>query len=108
MAIRTLDSLGDLAGKTVLIRCDFNVPLQEGRITDEGRIVASLPPLRALLERGAKVVAMSHLGRPKGAPEAKYSLAPVAQRLGELLPRPVHFLDVTVGERAVEATQNLA
>ena len=81
MAIRTLDSLGDLAGKTVLIRCDFNVPLQDGEITDEGRIVASLPTLRALLEQGAKVVAISHLGRPKGAPEAQYSLAPVAARL---------------------------
>ena len=100
MAIRTLDSLGDLAGRTVLIRCDFNVPLQDGEITDEGRIVASLPTLRALLEQGAKVVAMSHLGRPKGAPEAKYSLAPVAARLGELLGTEVAFADDTVGEDA--------
>ncbi len=100
MAIRTLDSLGDLAGKTVLIRCDFNVPLQDGEITDEGRIVASLPTLRALLEQGAKVVAMSHLGRPKGEPEAKYSLAPVAARLGELLGTEVAFADDTVGEDA--------
>jgi phosphoglycerate kinase len=100
MAIRTLDSLGDLAGKTVLIRCDFNVPLQDARITDEGRIVASLPTLRALLEQGAKVVAMSHLGRPKGAPEAQYSLAPVAKRLGELLGAEVAFATDTVGEDA--------
>ena len=100
MAIRTLDSLGDLAGKTVLIRCDFNVPLQDGEITDEGRIVASLPTLRALLEQGSKVVAMSHLGRPKGEPEAKYSLAPVAARLGELLGTEVAFADDTVGEDA--------
>ena len=100
MAIRTLDSLGDLAGKTVLIRCDFNVPLQDGEITDEGRIVASLPTLRALLQQGAKVVAMSHLGRPKGAPEAKYSLAPVAARLGELLGTEVAFAPDTVGEDA--------
>ncbi|MGM1030500.1 MAG: phosphoglycerate kinase [Actinomycetota bacterium] len=100
MAIRTLDSLGDLAGRTVLIRCDFNVPLQDGEITDEGRIVASLPALRALLERGAKVVAMSHLGRPKGAPEARYSLAPVAARLGELLGTEVSFATDTVGEDA--------
>lgn len=98
MAIRTLDSLGDLAGRTVLIRCDFNVPLQDGTITDEGRIVASLPTLRALLEQGAKVVAISHLGRPKGAPEAQYSLAPVAARLGELLGTEVAFASDTVGE----------
>ncbi|MET4100136.1 phosphoglycerate kinase [Agrococcus sp. UYP10] len=100
MAIRTLDSLGDLSGRTVLIRCDFNVPLQDGEITDEGRIVASLPTLRALLQQGAKVVAMSHLGRPKGAPEAKYSLAPVARRLGELLDAEVAFAADTVGEDA--------
>ncbi|WP_072313540.1 phosphoglycerate kinase [Agrococcus sp. Marseille-P2731] len=100
MTIRTLESLGDLAGKTVLIRCDFNVPLQDGRIADEGRIVASLPTLRALLEQGAKVVAISHLGRPKGAPEAQYSLAPVADRLGELLDAEVAFATDTVGEDA--------
>ncbi|WP_206446716.1 phosphoglycerate kinase [Agrococcus sp. KRD186] len=100
MAIRTLSSLGDLAGKTVLIRCDFNVPLQDGAITDEGRIVASLPTLRALLEQGAKVVAMSHLGRPKGEPEAQYSLEPVAARLSELLETPVAFATDTVGEDA--------
>ncbi|MEV7527394.1 phosphoglycerate kinase [Agrococcus sediminis] len=100
MAIRTLDTLGDLAGRTVLIRCDFNVPLQDGEITDEGRIVASLPTLRTLLEQGARVVAISHLGRPKGAPEAKYSLAPVARRLEELLGSPVAFAADTVGEDA--------
>lgn len=100
MAIRTLETLGDLAGRTVLIRCDFNVPLEDGRITDEGRIVASLPTLRALLEQGARVVAMSHLGRPKGAPEERYSLAPVAARLGELLGQEVAFAADTVGEDA--------
>lgn len=100
MAIRTLDSLGDLAGRTVLIRCDLNVPLEDGRIADEGRIVASLPTLRTLLEQGAKVVAMSHLGRPKGEPEARYSLAPVAARLGELLGQEVAFATDTVGEDA--------
>ncbi|QUW19232.1 phosphoglycerate kinase [Agrococcus sp. Marseille-Q4369] len=100
MTLRTLDSLGDLAGRTVLIRCDFNVPLTDGRIADEGRIVASLPTLRALLEQGAKVVAMSHLGRPKGEPDPKYSLAPVAERLGELLGAEVAFAADTVGEDA--------
>lgn len=100
MTIRSLASLGDLAGKTVLIRCDFNVPLEAGTITDEGRIVASLPTLRALLEQGAKVVAMSHLGRPKGEPDAQYSLAPVAERLRELLGVDVAFASDTVGEDA--------
>ncbi|MBO1768768.1 phosphoglycerate kinase [Agrococcus sp. TF02-05] len=100
MTLRTLDSLGDLAGRTVLIRCDFNVPLADGRIADEGRIVASLPTLRALLEQGAKVVAMSHLGRPKGEPDPQYSLAPVADRLGELLDAEVAFAADTVGEDA--------
>ena len=108
MTIRTLESLGDLAGKTVLIRCDFNVPLQDGAVTDEGRIVASLPTLRALLEQGAKVVAMSHLGRPKGTPEAEYSLAPVAQRLGELLGTEVAFAADTVGEDARRVRASLA
>ena len=108
MTIRTLESLGDLAGKTVLIRCDFNVPLQDGAITDEGRIVASLPTLRALLELGAKVVAMSHLGRPKGTPEAEYSLAPVALRLGELLGTEVAFAADTVGEDARRVRASLA
>ncbi|WP_413319993.1 phosphoglycerate kinase [Agrococcus sp. 1P02AA] len=107
MAIRTLDSLGDLAGRTVLIRCDFNVPLQDGRITDEGRIVASLPTLRALLEQGAKVVAIAHLGRPKGEPEAQYSLAPVAARLGELLEAEVAFASDTVGEDAERVRSGL-
>ncbi|WP_425846132.1 phosphoglycerate kinase [Agrococcus sp. TSP3-2-1] len=100
MTLRTLDSLGDLAGRTVLIRCDFNVPLADGRIADEGRIVASLPTLRALLEQGAKVVAMSHLGRPKGEPDPQYSLAPVAERLGELLGAELAFAADTVGEDA--------
>src|SRR5690606_250067 len=100
MAIRTLSSLGDLAGKTVLIRCDFNVPLQDGAITDEGRIVASLPTLPAQLEQGAKAVAMSHRGRPEGAPEAQYSLHAVAARLSELLETSVAFATDTVGEDA--------
>ncbi|WP_026374437.1 phosphoglycerate kinase [Agrococcus lahaulensis] len=108
MTLRTLDSLGDLTGRTVLIRCDFNVPLTDGRIADEGRIVASLPTLRALLEQGAKVVAMSHLGRPKGEPDPQYSLAPVAERLGELLGAEVAFAADTVGEDAARVRIGLA
>src|SRR4051795_783633 len=91
--LRGVDSLGDLAGKRVLVRSDLNVPLDEGRITDDGRIRASVPQIRALLDAGAHVVVCAHLGRPKGAPDPKYSLAPVATRLGELLEREVAFVE---------------
>lgn len=98
----------EVQGKRALVRVDFNVPLDEaGKVADDTRIAAALPTITTLLDGGASVVLLAHFGRPKGAPEAKYSLAPVAERLAQLLPRPVHFLDVTVGERAVEATQNL-
>ncbi|MCU1405743.1 MAG: phosphoglycerate kinase [Glaciihabitans sp.] len=102
MSLRTLDSLGELTGKKVLVRCDLNVPLKDGVITDDGRIRASLPTLAALLAAGASVVVVSHLGRPDGAPDAKYSLAPVAQRLSELLGTEVEFASDTVGSAAVE------
>lgn len=91
MALRTIESLGDLAGKTVLLRCDLNVPLDGARITDDGRVRASVPTIRKLRAAGAAVVAMSHLGRPEGTPDPKYSLAPVAGRLAELLGEPVAF-----------------
>ena len=91
MALRTIESLGDLAGKTVLLRCDLNVPLDGDRIADDGRVRASVPTIRKLREAGASVVAMSHLGRPDGAPDPKYSLAPVAVRLAELLGESVAF-----------------
>ncbi|MDH2444412.1 phosphoglycerate kinase [Amnibacterium sp. CER49] len=93
MPLRTLDSLGDLAGRRVVVRCDLNVPLQDGRITDDGRVRASVPTLNRLLDAGAKVTVISHLGRPDGAPDPKYSLRPVAVRLGELLDREVAFVD---------------
>ena len=107
MSIRTLESLGDLTGKTVLVRLDLNVPLKDGAITDDGRVRAALPTLNALLNAGAKVVAFSHLGRPDGAPDAKYSLAPVAQRLSELLGKPVCFASDTVGQAAADAVASL-
>lgn len=100
MALRTLSSLGSLAGKRVLVRCDLNVPLKDGVITDDGRIRASVPTVNSLLDQGARVVVMSHLGRPDGAPEAKYSLEPAAIRLGELLGKPVSFATDTVGDSA--------
>ena len=85
-------SLGDVAGKRVLVRSDLNVPLDGDRITDDGRIRASVPQISELLDAGAEVVVCAHLGRPKGAPDPKYSLAPVAKRLGELLGREVEFV----------------
>jgi phosphoglycerate kinase len=91
MSLRTIETLGDLAGKVVLLRCDLNVPLDGDRITDDGRIRASVPTIRRLRDAGASVVAMSHLGRPEGAPNPTYSLAPVAKRLEELLGEPVSF-----------------
>ena len=107
MPLRTLDSLGSLAGKRVIVRCDLNVPLKDGAITDDGRVRASLPTLNALIHQGARVVVCSHLGRPDGAPDAKYSLAPVTQRLSELLGKPVAFALDTVGESAHDAVAAL-
>jgi phosphoglycerate kinase len=107
MALRTLDTLGSLAGKRVIVRADLNVPLKDAVITDDGRVRATLPTLNALINAGARVVVCSHLGRPDGAPDAKYSLAPVAQRLSELLGKPVAFARDTVGESAHEAVAAL-
>ncbi|PPH48092.1 phosphoglycerate kinase [Rathayibacter sp. AY1C9] len=107
MTFRTLDSLGSLAGKRVVVRCDLNVPLKDGTITDDGRVRASVPTLQRLVSEGARVVVVSHLGRPEGKPEAKYSLAPVAARLGELLDASVAFAEDTVGEAASAAVDAL-
>jgi phosphoglycerate kinase len=107
MTLRTIDSLGPLEGKRVIVRCDLNVPLKDGKITDDGRIRASLPTLNLLIDSGARVVVVSHLGRPEGVPEEKYSLAPVAQRLSELLGKPVTFATDTVGVAASEAVSSL-
>ena len=109
-ALPTVESLGDLRGRTVLVRSDLNVPLEDGRITDDGRVRASVPTLAGLAEAGARVVVVAHLGRPKGTPQPGLSLAPVAQRLGELLGRPVAFTgdDTVVGPRAAEVVDSLA
>ena len=107
MALRTLESLGSLAGARVIVRCDLNVPLKDGVITDDGRVRASLPTLNALINQGARLVVCSHLGRPDGAPDPKYSLEPVAQRLSELLGKPVAFARDTVGESAHDAVASL-
>jgi phosphoglycerate kinase len=106
--VKTIDSLGDLRGKRVLVRSDLNVPLDgDGRITDDGRVRASVPTIAALAGAGARVVVCAHLGRPKGAPEERYSLRPVAARLGELLDRPVAFATDTVGSSAQEVVAGL-
>ncbi|MDU5496969.1 MAG: phosphoglycerate kinase [Acinetobacter baumannii] len=100
MPMKTLKDLGDLSGKRVLVRADFNVPLKGTTITDDGRIRAALPTIKALREQGAKVILMAHLGRPKGQVVSELSLAPVAQRLGELLGTNVVLAADTYGEDA--------
>ena len=108
----TLPNLDDLlsegvSGRFVLVRSDFNVPLDGGRITDPGRIVASLPTLKALADAGAKLVVTAHLGRPKGQPDPKYSLAPVAAALGERLGRHVQLAADVVGPDALSRAEGL-
>ena len=106
--MKTIEDLGDLRGKRVLVRSDLNVPLDgDGTITDDGRIRASVPTISSLAEAGARVIVCAHLGRPKGAPEERYSLRPVAVRLGELLGRPVAFATDTVGSSAQEVVAGL-
>jgi len=108
MSLRTLDSLGPLSGKRVIVRCDLNVPLKDGEITDDGRIRASLETLDLLINQGARVVVISHLGRPDGEAKPEYSLRPVAQRLSELLGKSVAFAPSTVGDEAAAAVGDLA
>jgi len=98
--VKTIDDLGDLRGKRVLVRSDLNVPLDGTTITDDGRIRASVPTVKRLSDAGARVVVVAHLGRPKGAPEAKYSLRPVVTRMAELLGKDVAFATDTVGDSA--------
>ena len=106
--MKRIDDLGDLRGKRVLVRSDLNVPLDGDVITDDGRIRASVPTISTLLDKGARVVVAAHLGRPKGAPDPRYSLAPVALRLGELLGRDVAFATDTVGDSALASVDALA
>ncbi|TMR07513.1 phosphoglycerate kinase [Actinomadura soli] len=105
--MRTIDDL-DVGGRRVLVRADLNVPLEDGAITDDGRIRASLPTIEALRARGAKVIVCAHLGRPKGEVKPEFSLAPVAARLGELLGADVAFAADVVGGSARAAVDGLA
>jgi phosphoglycerate kinase len=109
MSVPSLDDLlaEGVSGRFVLVRSDFNVPLEDGRITDPGRIVASLPTLKALADAGAKLVVTAHLGRPKGKPDPKYSLAPVAAALGEKLGRHVQLAADVVGPDALARAEGL-
>ncbi|WP_088290803.1 phosphoglycerate kinase [Kineosporia sp. A_224] len=106
--MKTIDDLGDLRGKRVLVRSDLNVPLDGTTITDDGRIRASVPTIKKLSDAGAKVVVVAHLGRPKGAPEEKYSLRPVVARMSELLGTDVAFATDTVGDSAKAVVAGLA
>jgi phosphoglycerate kinase len=101
---RTIKDI-DVRGKRVLVRVDFNVPLAGGKVSDDTRIVAALPTIRYLLEHNAKVILMSHLGRPKGKVAPEFSIAPAAARLSELLGRPVKQLDDCIGEKVEAAVQ---
>src|SRR5215831_15886303 len=96
LSIRDLD----LRGKRVFVRVDFNVPLKNGVIGDDTRIRASLPTIQYAIDKGATVILASHLGRPKGKPDPQYSLKPVAERLGQLLGRPVEFAADCIGPKA--------
>lgn len=107
--MKSVADLGDLRGKRVVLRCDFNVPLDsEKNITDDGRIQAALPTINELRAAGARTVILAHLGRPKGAPDPKFSLAPVAKRLGELIDADVPLATDVVGESAQQTVASLA
>ncbi|HEX7149685.1 MAG TPA: phosphoglycerate kinase, partial [Actinomycetota bacterium] len=102
MELRTVDR-ADVAGRRVLVRNDFNVPLEDGTVTDDLRVRAAVPTLRWLLDHGARVICCSHLGRPKGKPDPKYSLEPVRPVLAERLGVEVAFVDDVAGDQALQA-----
>ncbi len=106
MAKKTVADI-DVKGKRVLMRVDFNVPLEGGKITDDRRITQALPTIKNVLDCGGRLILISHLGRPKGGPEAKYSLKPTAERLGQLLGKPVKFVEDCIGPAAEQAAGQL-
>src|SRR5436190_18383831 len=106
MAKKTVADV-DVKGKKVLMRVDFNVPLEGSRITDDRRIVQAMPTIKSVIERGGRLILMSHLGRPKGGPEPKFSLKPVAERLGQLVGKPIKFADDCIGLPAEQSANSL-
>src|SRR5258705_6829184 len=97
----------DVNSKRVLMRVDFNVPLENGRITDDRRITQAMQTIRSVIDRGGRLILMSHLGRPKGGPEPKYSLKPVCDRLGQLLSKPIKFAEDCIGISAQQSSNSL-
>src|SRR5271168_1474383 len=106
MAKKTVTDV-DVKGKKVLMRVDFNVPLEGSTITDDRRIAQALPTIKSVIERGGRLILMSHLGRPKGGPEAKFSLKPAADRLAELLKKPVAFANDCIGPEVEKSVAGL-
>ncbi len=102
----TIDDV-DLKGKRALVRVDFNVPIEAGKVTDDTRLVASIPTIQKLVLSGARIILMSHLGRPKGGPDPKYSLCPVAEKLSKLLGMPVQFAEDCIGPAVQDAANSL-
>src|SRR5688572_28702277 len=106
MAKKTVADV-DVTGKRVLMRVDFNVPIENGDITDDRWIEQAVPTIRNVIERGGRLILMSHLGRPKGGPDPTYSLKPAADRLSQLLGQPVRFVNECIGPEADKAASNL-
>lgn len=106
MTFKTLDDLGDIAGKRVLVRVDLNVPVSDGKVTDKTRIERVAPTILELSKKGAKVILLAHFGRPKGV-DPKESLKPVAAKLAEIAKRPVAFAEDCIGEVAAKAVAAL-
>src|SRR5882724_3992377 len=106
MAKKTVADV-DVKGKRVLMRVDFNVPLEAGRITDDRRITQALPTIKSVIDRGGRLILMSHLGRPKGGPEPKFSLKPAAERLSQLLGKNVRFTADSIGPDVEKAVNEL-
>jgi phosphoglycerate kinase len=106
MARKTVAEV-DVSGKRVLMRVDFNVPLEDGKITDDRRIAQALPTIKNVIDRGGRLILMSHLGRPKGGPEPKFSLKPCADQLGKLLGKPVQFASDCIGPEVEKAAAGL-
>ncbi len=106
MAKKTVSDV-DVKGKKVLMRVDFNVPIEGGKISDDRRVTQALPTIKNVIDRGGRLILMSHLGRPKGGPEPKYSLKPVADHLGQLLGKPVKFATDSIGPEAEAAANGL-